>query len=153
MTEEFFNPINPDKVAENPGLMAYAHSAGGAVIRPDDMGKVKGKSVLAMHQQSERQLNQIYVQMATLAQQAKALRERVEVSERIYKTNMNFEPVLNETYYVYEKEDGSDVLSLVAPNEWGRSYKFSRFIAKVTMLADHTWEVSGLPTPEGGVEV
>ena len=85
MTEEFFNPINPDKVAENPGLMAYAHSAGGAVIRPDDMGKVKGKSVLAMHQQSERQLNQIYVQMATLAQQAKALRERVEVSERIYK--------------------------------------------------------------------
>ena len=153
MTEEFFNPINPDKVAENPGLMAYAHSAGGAVIRPDDMGKVKGKSVLAMHQQSERQLNQIYVQMATLAQQAKALRERVEVSERIYKTNMNFEPVLNETYYVYEKEDGSDVLSLVAPNEWGRSYKFSRFIAKVTMLADHTWEVSGPPTPEGGVEV
>ena len=144
MTEEFFNPINPDKVAENPGLMAYAHSAGGAVIRPDDMGKVKGKSVLAMHQQSERQLNQIYVQMATLAQQAKALRERVEVSERIYKTNMNFEPVLNETYYVYEKEDGSDVLSLVAPNEWGRSYKFSRFIAKVTMLADHTWDVDSM---------
>ena len=141
MTEEIINPINPDKVAENPGLMAYAHSAGGAVIRPDDMGKVKGKSILAMRQQSERQLNQIYVQMSTLAQQAKALRERVEISERIYKTNMNFEPVLNETYYVYEKEDGSDVLSMVAPDEWGRSYKFSRFIAKVTMLADHTWEV------------
>ena len=141
MTEEIINPINPDKVAENPGLMAYAHSAGGAVIRPDDMGKVKGKSILAMRQQSERQLNQIYIQMSTLAQQAKALRERVEVSERIYKTNMNFEPVLNETYYVYEKEDGSDVLSMIAPDEWGRSYKFSRFIAKVTMLADHTWEV------------
>lgn len=141
MTEEIINPINPDKVAENPGLMAYAHSAGGAVIRPDDMGKVKGKSILAMRQQSERQLSQIYIQMSTLAQQAKALRERVEVSERIYKTNMNFEPVLNETYYVYEKEDGSDVLSMIAPDEWGRSYKFSRFIAKVTMLADHTWEV------------
>lgn len=141
MSEEIINPINPDKVAENPGLMAYAHSTGSAVIKPEDMGKVRGKSILAMRQQSERQLNQIYVQMATLAQQAKALRERVEVSERIYKTNMNFEPIINETYYVYEKEDGTDVLSLVAPDEWGRSFKFSRFIAKVTMLADHTWEV------------
>ncbi len=135
------NPINPDKVAENPGLMAYAHSAGGAIIKPDDMGKVKGKAVLAMHQQSERQLNQVYQQMAILAQQAKELRQRVEVSERIYRVNMGFDPILNETYYVYEKEDGTDVLSMVAPNEWGRSYKFSRFVAKVTMLADHTWDV------------
>lgn len=135
------NPINPDKVAENPGLMAYAHSVGGAVIRPIDMGKAKGKAVLAMRQQTERQLNQIYQQMAVLAQQAKDLRNRVDVSERIYAAQMNFEPVLNETYYVYEKEDGRDVLSMVAPQEWGRSYKFSRYIAKVTMLADHTWQV------------
>jgi Protein of unknown function (DUF2452) len=135
------NPINPDKVAENPGLMAYAHSVGGAVIKPIDMGKAKGKAVLAMRQQTERQLNQIYQQMATLAQQTKELRQRVDVSERIYAAHMNFEPVLNETYYVYEKEDGSDVLSMVAPGEWGRSYKYSRYIAKVTMLADHTWHV------------
>lgn len=135
------NPINPDKVAENPGLMAYAHSVGGAVIKPIDMGKAKGKAVLAMRQQTERQLTQIYQQMATLAQQAKELRQRVDVSERIYAAHMNFEPVLNETYYVYEKEDGSDVLSMVAPGEWGRSYKYSRYIAKVTMLADHTWHV------------
>ncbi len=135
------NPINPDKVAENPGLMAYAHSVGGAVIKPEDIGKVKGKAVLAMRQQTERQLGQIYQQMATLAQQAKELRQRVDVSERIYAAHMNFEPVLNEVYYVYEKEDGSDVLSMIAPGEWGRSYKYSRYIAKVTMLADHTWHV------------
>jgi Protein of unknown function (DUF2452) len=145
LKEAIINPINPDKVAENPGLLAYAHSVGGAIIKPDDMGKVKGKSVLAMRQQSERQLNQVYQQMAVLAQQAKELRQRVEISERIYQVNMNFEPILNEVYYIYEKEDGSDVLSLVAPNEWGRSYKFSRYIAKVTMLADHTWDVQASP--------
>ena len=39
MSEDpFLNPINPDKVAENPGLLPYAHTAGGAVIKPDDMG-------------------------------------------------------------------------------------------------------------------
>ena len=31
--EAFVNPIDKDKVAENPGLLPYAHTAGGAVIR------------------------------------------------------------------------------------------------------------------------
>lgn len=43
MSEEaFLNPINPEKVAQNPGLLPYAHTAGGAIIRPEDMGKAKG---------------------------------------------------------------------------------------------------------------
>ena len=142
MSEEaFFNPINPDKVAENPGLLPYAHTAGGAVIKPDDMGKVKGRSMLAMRQQTDRQMNQLYEQMEVLARQAKLLADRKEISERIYDAAMGFEPIISETYYLYEKENGVDLLSLVAPEEWGRSFKYSRFLAKVTLLADHTWEV------------
>ena len=142
MSEEaFFNPINPDKVAENPGLLPYAHTAGGAVIKPDDMGKVKGRSMLAMRQQTDRQMNQLYEQMEVLARQAKLLADRKEISERIYDATMGFEPIISETYYLYEKENGADLLSLVAPEEWGRSFKYSRFLAKVTLLADHTWEV------------
>ena len=142
MSEEaFFNPINPDKVAENPGLLPYAHTAGGAVIKPDDMGKVKGRSMLAMRQQTDRQMNQLYEQMEVLARQAKLLADRKEISERIYDAAMGFEPIISETYYLYEKEDGSDLMSLVAPEEWGRSFKYSRYLAKVKLLADHTWEV------------
>ena len=142
MSEEaFFNPINPDKVAENPGLLPYAHTAGGAVIKQDDMGKVKGRSMLAMRQQTDRQMNQLYEQMEVLARQAKLLADRKEISERIYDAAMGFEPIISETYYLYEKENGADLLSLVAPEEWGRSFKYSRFLAKVTLLADHTWEV------------
>ena len=140
--DPFLNPINPDKVAENPGLLPYAHTAGGAVIKPDDMGKVKGRSVLAMRQQTDRQMNQLYEQMEVLARQAKLLADRKEISERIYDAAMGFEPIISETYYLYEKEDGSDLMSLVAPEEWGRSFKYSRYLAKVTLLADHTWEVA-----------
>ena len=139
--ETFLNPINKDKVAENPGLLPYAHTAGGAVIRPEDMGKVKGRSVLAMRQQTDRQMNQLYEQMEVLARQAKSLTQRKEMSERIYDAAMGFEPIINETYYLYEKDTGTDLLSLVAPNEWGRSFKYSRFLAKCLLLADHTWEV------------
>lgn len=139
--DPFLNPINPDKVAENPGLLPYAHTAGGAVIKPDDMGKVKGRSVLAMRQQTDRQMNQLYEQMEVLARQAKLLADRKEISERIYDAAMGFEPIISETYYLYEKEDGYDLMSLVAPEEWGRSFKYSRYLAKVKLLADHTWEV------------
>ena len=142
MTEEtFLNPINKDKVAENPGLLPYAHTAGGAVIRPEDMEKIKGRSVLAMRQQTDRQMNQLYEQMEVLARQAKSLTQRKEMSERIYDAAMGFEPIINETYYMYEKDTGTDLLSLVAPNEWGRSFKYSRFLAKCLLLADHTWDV------------
>ena len=135
MSEDpFLNPINPDKVAENPGLLPYAHTAGGAVIKPDDMGKVKGRSVLAMRQQTDRQMNQLYEQMEVLARQAKLLADRKEISERIYDAAMGFEPIISETYYLYEKEDGSDLMSLVAPEEWGRSFKYSRYLAKVKLI-------------------
>jgi len=105
------------------------------------MGKVKGRSVLAMRQQTDRQMNQLYEQMEVLARQAKLLADRKEISERIYDAAMGFEPIISETYYLYEKEDGSDLMSLVAPEEWGRSFKYSRYLAKVKLLADHTWEV------------
>ncbi|HEV7349549.1 DUF2452 domain-containing protein [Telluribacter sp.] len=130
-----------EKIAQNPGLMEYAHTAGGAVIRPDDMGKVKGRSVLAMRQQTDIQMAQIYQQMQLLADQANHIKKRVEISERIYSAHMSFEPLIGHTYYLYERQNGTDTLSLIGPNEWGRSKPFSRFVAKVHMLADHTWEV------------
>ena len=138
----FINPINKDKTAENPGLLPYAHTAGGAIVRPEDMGKTKGRSVLAMRQQTDRQMNQLYEQMEVLARQARAISQRKEISERIYDAAMGFEPIINETYFMYEKEDGTDLLSLVAPHEWGRAFKYRRYLAKCLLLADHTWDVN-----------
>ncbi|GAB2772294.1 DUF2452 domain-containing protein [Rhabdobacter roseus] len=131
-----------EKIAQNPGLMEYAHTAGGAVIRPEDQGKVKGRAVLAMRQQTDMQMAQLYQQMQLLAEQAKAIRQRVDVSERIYSAQMSFEPLIGNTYYLYERTDGTDVLSLIGPGEWGRSRPFKQFVATVRLLADHTWDVS-----------
>ena len=112
------NPINKIKTAENPGLLEYAHTSGGAVIRPEDMGKVKGKAQLAMRQQTHDQIAKIYRQMELLAKQAKEIQNRVEVSERIYDAVIGFEPIIGHTYYLYEKRDGSDILSMVSPDEF-----------------------------------
>jgi len=123
-------------------LLEYAHTAGSAVIKPEDKGKIKGRAVTAMREQTDLQLAQLYKQMQLLAEQATAIRNRVEVSERIYSAQMNFEPVVGHTYYFYEKKDGTDVLSMIAPNEWGRKFPYNRCVATVRMMADHTWDVT-----------
>ena len=135
------NPISPEKVADAPGLLAYAHTAGGAVVRPEDRGKLTGRAVAAMREQTDLQLSQLYKQMQLLAEQATAIRHRVEVSERIYSAQMNFEPVVGHTYYFYTRKNGTDVLSMIGPTEWGRKFPFERCLATVRMMADHTWDV------------
>lgn len=130
-----------EKIAESPSNLPYAHSVGGAVIKPENEGKIKTKALMAMEEQTNSQLQQIYGQVETLVKQAKAIKDRINISERIYSAKMGFDPVIGKEYYLYEMDNGQDTLSLIGPKEWGRSTPFSRFVSKVKLLADHTWEV------------
>ncbi len=136
-----------EKTAENPGTLPYAHTVGGVAIKPEDKGKIKGRAVAAMHEQTHMQLDQIYKQMELLAQQAGQIKQRMEVSERIYAAEIPFEPLIGKTYHLYQREDGRDVLSMIAPTEWGRSNPFPTFVASLRLLADHTWEIEQANEP------
>ena len=141
MSEKFENPIDPDKITENPHSLEYPHHAGSAVVKPEDQGRIKGNAMAAMEHQTDMQLNQIYQQMQLLADQAKQLNDRKVISEIIYQAEMRFEPLINHVYHLYEKEDTTYLLSLIAPNQWGRSKKTFEFVATVRLLADHTWDI------------
>jgi hypothetical protein len=54
---------------------------------------------------------------------------------------MRFEPLINHVYFLYEKENKEQLLSLIAPEQWGRSGKQFTFVAEVRLLADHTWDI------------
>ena len=137
---EFINPIDKEKITENPGTLPYAHTAGGAVIQPNEKGAIKSKSIMAMEQQTERQMTQLYDQMKTLADQAKQLQNRTEISRRVYDADMGFQPVIGHVYFLYLRKNGQYVLSMVSPKEWGKNPPYE-YVAQVTLLADHTWEV------------
>lgn len=130
-----------DKITDIPGLIEYAHHAGSAIIKPEDKGRIKGTAVASMHDQTDRQFRQLYEQMQTLIEQAKYLKSRVEVSERIYQAQVPFQPVVGKVYYLYKRKDGTDLLSMVSPDEWGKSFPFESFEAEVRLLSDHTWEI------------
>ncbi len=134
------NPIDKDKIAENPHLLPYAHTVGGAVIKPIDRGRVKGLALKAMYKQTDLQLDQIKEQINLLAQQANRIQDRVIISEMIYTAQCGFKPNIGETYYLYTKSTGDYVLSMVGPKEWGSKSPYE-YQATVNLLADHTWDI------------
>ncbi|MBD3639189.1 MAG: DUF2452 domain-containing protein [Crocinitomicaceae bacterium] len=140
--EDFINPIDPDKVADNPHSLEYGHHVGSAAIKAEDVGKQKGRALSAMEHQTDQQLNQIYEQMKLLADQAKKINKRKEISEQIYQANFRFEPIINHEYHLYEDANGEHVLSIIGPTQWGRSKTNTyNWLATVKLLADHTWEI------------
>ncbi len=139
--QAFVNPIDPDKVAAAPGLLPYAHTAGGAIIRPEDKGQIRGNALTAMYDQTDRQMEQLRRQMETLVNQAKSLSERMSISEVIYQADVPFQPVIHHLYHLYQrKADGQRLLSMIAPHEWGRKQPYEH-LATVRLLGDHTWEI------------
>lgn len=121
-------------------VLPYSSSVSGAVIKPNEEGVIRYHALTAMEEQTNMQLTQIRQQIELLAIQAKEIQSRKELSMLIYDAKLSFNPVIGQTYYLYEKEDGSNLVSLVGPKEWGSKIPFKKFVAAVKLLADHTWK-------------
>lgn len=120
-------------------VLPYSSSVAGAVIRPTEEGMIKHKALTAMEEQTNMQLDQIRKQIELLALQAQEIHKRKELSLLIYNAKLSFKPNIGQVYYLYEKNNGDHLLSLVSPKEWGPAGPFKKFIAAVRLLADHTW--------------
>lgn len=138
--EENHNPIDADKISENPHNLPYAHHVGSAIIKPEDEGLLKSRALSAMEEQTGMQMKQIYEQIELLAKQAEAIKKRREISEMVYAAKMSFEPLISHIYHLYRNKKEEHILSMVAPSEWGRKSPYT-FIATLKLLADHTWEI------------
>lgn len=121
-------------------VLPYSASVSGAVIKPTEEGVIRHKALTAMEEQTNMQLEQIRKQIELLALQAQEIQKRKELSMMIYNAKLNFQPVIGQIYHLYEKKDDNLMISMVSPKEWGASGPFKRHIAKVQLLADHTWK-------------
>jgi len=131
------------QTTELPGLIEYAHSSSGAVIRPEDRGLIKAQGLSAMRLQTQREIQQLCAQMQPLIEQANFLKKRIEISELVYDAELGFKPVMGHMYYLYQKKDPKKeekktIVSIIAPEQWNNCpYDF---IAKIQLLPDHTWD-------------
>jgi hypothetical protein len=120
-------------------VLPYSASVSGAVIRPTEQGVIRHQALSAMEEQTNMQLTQIRQQIELLAIQAKEIQKRKELSMIIYDSKINFVPVIGQTYYLYQDEDHTHLISMIAPGEWGKNPPYT-FVAAVKLLADHTWK-------------
>ncbi|MBC7653859.1 MAG: DUF2452 domain-containing protein [Oligoflexus sp.] len=117
-------------------------SVSSPVIKLIDKNKVRANAVEAMHMQAHQQIGMLRKQAELIMQQVKEIEERLKISELIYKADMRFKPVMGQIYHLYEKEEkGTFLVSMIAPNEWGRSKTFNRFLSTIRLLSDSTWDV------------
>ena len=138
---KFTNPIDKDNISEAPHNLTYGHHRGSLPVIPTKEGDIKNKSIAAMEHQTDIQLLQIKEQMELLAKQANHLKSRVEISQSIYNAEIRFEPIISHIYHLYQSDDAKYLLSMIAPNDWGKKNCPYQFIATVKLLADHTWEI------------
>lgn len=76
-----------------------------------------------------------------LQREYQTLVESYELNRLVYNSQINFEPVIGQIYYVYEKSPDERVLSLVSP----RHTFWSGFVCAVRLTTPYTWERVSLP--------
>jgi hypothetical protein len=111
-------------------------------IKLIDKNKVRANAVEAMHMQAHQQIGMLRKQAELIMKQVQEIEDRLKISELIYQADMRFKPVMGQIYHLYEKEEkGKFLVSMIAPQEWGRSKSFSRYLSTIRLLSDSTWDI------------
>jgi hypothetical protein len=91
--------------------LTYASNVGAPAIRLEVVGGWK--------QIQAQNANKIFTKKyEEIKDEFKKLVDEVSWNEFVYSATYNFVPVIGETYYLYERDNGTIFLSLIEPNEW-----------------------------------
>ena len=124
----------PDNVADKPNILPYGTNVGAPAIKPNDVGVWRGEKIIKTNQYFEAKFNEI-------KEDYQKLIENYEWNKLVYASDFKFEPEKGKVYFLYQKEDGIDFMSMIGPEEWGRKKNWANFVAEIKLLADHTWEI------------
>jgi hypothetical protein len=110
-----------------PRELTYGSNNGAPAIKLEDVGGWK--------QIQAQNANKIFTKKyEEIKDEFKKLVDEVSWNEFVYSVTYNFIHVIGETYYLYEKNDGSPFLSLIAPDEWNM-----KFIGATRLESNNKW--------------
>ncbi len=108
-------------------LLPYAAQASGPVIQIPNVDAFKQKGV-------EKVSKQLQSELEELQSKIKAFVKSASDTQKVYTAKFKFEPIVGETYFLYEGED-EDYLSLIAPDQWQK-----KFIGAFRLSSEYKWE-------------
>ena len=109
-------------------LLPYASSVSGPLIEVPNVDAFKRKGV-------EKASKILSAELEELQQRIKDFVTEAGNTQRVYAATYKFEPVVGETYHLYEGESG-DFLSIIPPNQWRKTH-----IGSFRLTSDFKWEV------------
>ena len=92
-------------------LLHYGDNIGAPAIKLEDIQGWKTHTVVKANHEFDAKYEEIKREYLKLL-------DEYEWTHRVYKAAFNFEPIIGETYYLYQREDGTDFLSLIWPQSW-----------------------------------
>ena len=116
-----------DKVKLKPNLMSYPHHVAAPKIEAVDLSVFNSLQAHKVSKSLQKRAEEI-------GSLIKSLQEDYVLNLELYSAARSFEPVLGEVYHLYEKEDGTQFLSLISPSEWNQKYMYSG-----SLNSDGTW--------------
>jgi len=111
----------------NAFLLPYGSNISAPVIKIDNVDGFKNKGVSKIEKIFNSELEEWVQKYYNLVEEA-------ELNNLIYNSKYSFEPIIGETYHLYENKDNEKFLSLIAPNEWNEKH-----IISVRLNSDYKW--------------
>lgn len=115
-------------------FLPYPASTLSPRIVPTDLSSFKSRGISQVEKELQQKLLEIReAYLATI--------DHFNWNKLVYEADIQFEPVVGETYHLYEI-NGRNILSMVAPDQWSR-----RHLATVRLNVDRHWKI--VSTGEG----
>lgn len=119
----------PDNFVEDKIVKSYPTEIGSQNFKPDDISLFKLEKTTKIKKYYSTKFEEI-------ANQYESLMKDIQINERLYKSNHNFEPVTGEVYNLYKKESGEEFISIISPEEWKSKFEF---IGKFQFTSESRW--------------
>lgn len=127
MTPELPVPENAADPTARANFLTYPASRLGAKIVPQDLTSFKSRGISKV----ERELQQ---ELVELRERYLAVVDSFNWNKLVYEAHYRFEPVIGETYHLYEVE-GKHHLSMIEPEQWHQ-----RWVGSFRLNSDARWE-------------
>jgi len=112
-------------------FMPYPVSTLSPKIIPTDLSSFKSRGISEVERELQQKLTEI-------REEYLAAIDHFNSNKLIYEADINFEPIIGQTYHLYEVR-GRKLLSMIGPDQW-----YHKHLATVRLNIDRQWKLEQL---------
>lgn len=128
MMDEYRNYEDEDNITETPNTLPYPHHVGSSLIEPENTSGFISRGIDKVNREMKNRVEK-------LKEEYDKILEELKWNETVYKSEINFEPLIGETYHLYKRDNGKTFLSLIPPSQWKKE-----LIGSFKLNSELKWE-------------